>query len=44
MFYENIAAFGPIRISIDVILDATDFDPTDARPPARVPDRLLSTR
>ena len=49
MLYGNIAVFDPIRFSDDVTFDATRFDVTcfDAartRPPARVPDRPLSTR
>jgi hypothetical protein len=49
MLYGIIAAFHPVRFSNDVIfdvtcVDATCVDVTGTRPPARVPDRPLSTR
>jgi hypothetical protein len=44
MFYGIIAEFDPIRFSNDVTFDATCLDAARTRPPARVPDRPLSTR
>jgi hypothetical protein len=44
MRYGIIAVFDLIRFSTDVIFDASCIDASCARPPARTPDRPLSTR